>query len=237
MKKVFMIFVLIISFVFITGCNNEEGIKTYDDVDIINKVEKEEVEEEVEEDDFEILEYSYFSKPDISLFVTKSEVGCDYADYYLHFVASKEGQDVWEYKTSQYFIAAYESNYYVYDAKNAERVYIFETEYITALDLSTGKVLWQNKDSIVKDVTNGVVVSDTLYIKNPWDKTINAININNGKQQKSVLIPSKDENEFFEIVGAYNNSIIVQSNGDDGGYYLLNPKTSAFTKMNLYLND
>lgn len=236
MKKLFMILILIISFIFITGCKSEEVIKIYDDVDIIDKVEKEET-EEVEEDDFEILEYSYFSKPDISLFVTKSNVGSEYADYYLHFVASREGQDVWEYKSSPYFIGMYESNYYVYDAINAEKIYIFETECITALDLSTGKVLWQNKDSIVKDITNGVVISDTLYIKNEWDKTIYSINKNTGKQQKAITIPSRDENEFFRIIGAYNNSIIVQSNADDGGYYLLNPRNNSFTKMNLYLND
>lgn len=236
MKKVFMILFLIISFVFITGCNKEEDVRTYDDVDIIDKV-REEEKEEVDEEEFEILEYSYFSKPEISLFVTKSNVGSEYADYYLHFVASKEGQDVWEYKTSSYFVGMYESNYYVYDAVNAEKIYIFETECITLIDLSTGKVLWQNKDSIVKDITSGVVINDTLYIKNAWDKTIYSLNKNTGKQQKSITIPSKDENEFFEIIGAYNNSIIVQSNADDGGYYLLNPKNNSFIRMNLYLNN
>ena len=81
------------------------------------------------------------------------------------------------------------------------------------------------------------VISDTLYIKNEWDKTIYSINKNTGKQQKAITIPSRDENEFFRIIGAYNNSIIVQSNADDGGYYLLNPRNNSFTKMNLYLND
>lgn len=236
MKKIIMVLLLSVSLFFVTGCNKEETIKTYDDIEFIEKKEPIEEDEEIEEDDFETLEYTYFSKPDISLFITKSTIGNEYGDYYLYFVASKDNKDIWEYKTSSYFIGVTEGEYYIFDANNEEIVYIFETECITALDLNTGKVLWQNKENSDKEINNGIIINDILYAKGPWDKNIYAINKNTGKQQKTIVIPSKDENELFEIIGSYNNNLIVQSNSEDSEYYLLNPKTSEFSKMNLYLN-
>lgn len=237
MKKIIIIMLLSISLFFVTGCNKEETVKTYDDIEFIEKKEPVKEETEIEENDFETLEYTYFSKPDISLFVTRSTVGSEYADFYLYFVASRDGKDIWEYKTSAYFIGGAENGKYVFDGTNVEKVYIFETEYITAIDLSTGKVLWQNKDSIVKDVNNGIVINDILYVKTSWDKTIYAINKNTGKKIKNLVIPSKDENAFFDIVGAYNNNIILKVSSLEEEYYLLNTKTSALTKMNFYLSE
>ena len=81
MRKVFMILILVLSFGFITGCNKEETIKVYDDVEIIEKQE-EEKEEEIEDDSFEALECRHLSDKGLLIMFTLTE---EEGYFYLSF--------------------------------------------------------------------------------------------------------------------------------------------------------
>jgi hypothetical protein len=240
MKKILMVLIFIISFCFITGCNNEESIKTYDDIDFIEKQQQEEEkEEEVEEDfeeEYETLEYRQLSDYDIGVMFTLIE---EEGNYYLHIVASKFDSDdiVWEYKTSQYEISMHKIGQYVSDPKSDETIYILETDYVTALDLVTGKVLWQNKEKCADDLNDGIVINDTLYAKIPWENKIYAFNKKTGKKIKELSLPESEEYEQYNIVGSYNNNIIIQCMAENSEFIQLNPNNNSISTMNIYLTD
>ena len=234
MKKLFMILILIISFIFITGCKNEEVIKTYDDVEFIEN--KEENKEEVEDDSFESLESRYLSEKNLFVMFTLTE---EEGYFYLYITATKSdsGDIVWEYKTTPYELNMHGVGKYVSDSNNEEIVYVLESESITALNLVTGKVLWQNKDKIVQELNDGIIIDDVLYAKVPWQRNIYSFNKNNGKRIKEIVIPEKYQAEEFNLKGAYNNNIIVECMSEKGGFLLVNPNNNSISTMNFYLVD
>lgn len=235
MKKVFMILILIISFGFITGCDKEETIKTYDDVEIIEKKE-EEKEEEVEEDSFETLECRHLVDKELFVMFTITE---EEGYFYLYITATKIDSDdiIWEYKTTPYELNMHGVGKYVSDPNNEEIVYILEEKAITVINLANGKVLWQNKDKVAEELNDGIIINDVLYAKVPWQRTIYAFNKNNGKKIKEIVIPEKYQAEAFNIRGAYNNNIIVECMTENGGFLLVNPNNNSISTMNFYLVD
>ena len=248
MKKVVMIFILMLSVLGITSCGDNEVIKTYDDIEYIeNEKDNDDqenddtvIEEDSEDDEYvpeeqiEVLEQVWLEKTKVMI----SKIFSQNGDEYLYFVATNidDGKIVWEYKTIPYGVYMYENGIFLLDPNNKEKVYVFEEESIVLLNLETGKVIWRNKD-MGSVANNGLILNNNLYAKDVFSKEIFVINTVTGNLVKKIVIPEKYNCEGYEILGTIDDDILVKCLVENEFFLVIDLNTNKISKIDMNLND
>ena len=58
-----------------------------------------------------------------------------------------------------------------------------------------------------------------------------------GKKIKELSLPESEEYVQYNIIGSYNNNIIIQCMAENSGFIQLNPNNNSISTMNIYLTD